>query len=119
MSKLHLAVSPPAVARATSALGKVLEDGGKYDQSFPVLEEAVRLQSTPGGVTAELAASLSELANSHFYAGHYDTSESLNQRVLTIDRQLYGARHPLAADTRINLRAIQFQKGRSAESETL
>jgi serine/threonine-protein kinase len=106
MSKRHLAASHPAVARATFALGKVLEDRGKYDRSFPVLEEAVRLQSGPSGVTADLAASLSELANSHFYAGHYDISEGLNQQVLTIDRKLYGERHPLVADTLINLGAI-------------
>src|SRR6266446_2986079 len=117
MSKRHLSASHPSVARATFALGKVLEDRGKYDQSFPVLEEAVRLQSKPTSVTADLAASLSELANSHFYAGHYDISESLNQRVLTIDRQLYGERHPLVADTLINLGAIQFQKGNYSESE--
>jgi serine/threonine-protein kinase len=117
MSKRHLAASHPAVARATFALGKVLEDRGKYDRSFPVLQEAVRLQSGPSGVTADLAASLSELANSHFYAGHYDISEGLNQQVLTIDRKLYGERHPLIADTLINLGAIQFQKGNYAESE--
>jgi serine/threonine-protein kinase len=117
MSKRHLSASHPSVARATFALGKVLEDRGKYDQSFPVLEEAVRLQSGPAGATADLAASLSELANSHFYAGHYDTSESLNQRVLTIERRLYGERHPLVADTLINLGAIQFQKGNYVESE--
>jgi serine/threonine protein kinase len=117
MSKRHLPPSHPAVARATFALGKVLEDRGKYDQSFPVLEEAVRLQSKPSSVTADLAASLSELANSHFYAGHYDTSESLNQRVLTINRKLYGERHPLVADTLINLGAIQFQKGNYSGSE--
>src|SRR6266404_9040214 len=114
MSKRHLSASHPSVARATFALGKVLEDRGKYDQSFPVLEEAVRLQSRPGGVTADLVASLSELANSHFYAGHYDTSESLNQRVLTIDRQLYGERHPLVADTLINLGAIQRKETSAA-----
>jgi serine/threonine-protein kinase len=117
MSKRHLSASHPSVARATFALGKVLEDRGQYDQSVPILEEAIRLQYIPGGVTADLAASLSELANSHFYAGHYDISESLNQRVLTIDRRLYGERHPLVADTLINLGAIQFQKGNYAESE--
>lgn len=117
MSKRHLPPSHPAVARATFALGKVLEDRGKYDQSFPVLEEAVRLQSKPSSVTADLAASLSELANSHFYAGHYDISESLNQRVLTVNRKLYGERHPLVADTLINLGAIQFQKGNYGGAE--
>lgn len=35
MSKRHLAPNHPAVARATFALGKVLEDRGRYDQSFP------------------------------------------------------------------------------------
>jgi hypothetical protein len=35
----------------------------------------------------------------------------LNQRVLTINQKLYGERHPLVADTLINLGAIQFQKG--------
>jgi serine/threonine-protein kinase len=117
MSKRYLPPDHPAVARATFALGKVLEDRGKYDQSFPVLEKAVRLQSKPSSVTADLAASLSELANSHFYAGHYDISESLNQRVLTINRKLYGERHPLVADTLINLGAIQFQKGNYSGSE--
>jgi serine/threonine-protein kinase len=66
MSKRHLPPSHPAVARATFALGKVLEDRGKYDQSFPVLEEAVRLQSKPSSVSANLAGSLSEMATSHF-----------------------------------------------------
>lgn len=116
MSKRHLPAAHPVVARATFALGKILEDRGRYDQSFPVLEEAVRLQSGPGSTT-DLSASLAELANSHFYAGHYDTSESLNQRVLSINRQLYGERHPLVADTLINLGAIQFQKGNYLESE--
>ena len=59
-------------------------------------------------VTPELASSLSELANTHFYAGHYGTSEALNERVLGMNRQLYGDRHPLVADTLINLGAIQL-----------
>jgi len=57
-----------------AALGKILEDRGAYDQATPVLEEAVRLQSTPGAASPDLAASLSELANTQFYAGHYDAS---------------------------------------------
>lgn len=117
MSKRHLPPTHPEVARATFALGKILEDRGQYDASFPVLEEAVRLQSGPMGVSADLAASLSELANSHFYAGHYDISQSLNERALAINRQLHGDRHPLIADTLINLGAIQFQKGNYVECE--
>jgi serine/threonine-protein kinase len=117
MSKRKLPPNHPAVAKATSALGKVLEDRGVYDQAIPVLEEAVRLQSAPGAATTDLAASLSELANAHFYVGHYETSDSLNRRVLVMQRQLYGERHPLVADTLINLGAIQFQRGHYGEAE--
>jgi serine/threonine-protein kinase len=108
----------PAVAKATFALGKVLEGRGKYDQAIAVLDGAARLQfSRDGKPTADLAATLSELANSHFYLGHYNISETFNQRVLAMQRQLYGERHPLVADTLINLGAIQFQKGNYKEAE--
>jgi eukaryotic-like serine/threonine-protein kinase len=117
MSKRHLPPNHPALAKATAALGKVLEDRGSYNQAIPVLEEAVRLQSTPGAATPDLAASLSELANTQFYAGHYDSSDSLNRRVLAIERQLYGERHPRVADTLINLAQIQFQRGHYDQAE--
>ncbi len=111
-----LAPNHPVFVKATFALGKVLENGGSYNEAIQRLDEAVRLQS-PNGPSADLAASLSELANSQFYVGHYDISDALNRRALDIQRQLYGDRHPLVADTLINLGAIQFQAGRYAESE--
>lgn len=117
MSKRHLPPNHPAVAKATSALGKILEDRGQYAQSIQVLNEAVRLQSASGSVTPDLAASLSELANSHFYAGDYDISDALNRRVLEMHRQLYGERHPLVADTLINLAEIQSQSGNYQQAE--
>ena len=116
IDKRKLPANHPAVARATFALGKVLEDRGKYNDAIAALDEAVRLQSAPGDTT-DLAASLSELANSHFYVGHYDVSKALNQRVLDIQKKLYGERHPLVADTLINLGSIEFQLGHFRESE--
>src|SRR5262249_50438921 len=116
-SKRKVSPNHPVVAGATAALGKVLEDRGAYDQAIQVLGEAVRLRSATGTATPDLAASLSELANTHFYAGHYDISNSLNQRVLAMNRQLYGERHPLVADTLINLGAIQFDLGHYNEAE--
>ena len=118
-TRSRLGPDHPAVARATSALGQVLENRGVYDQAIPVLSEAVRLHSAPGGDPVELAATLSELANTHFYAGHYDESATLNRRVLDMQRQLHGERHPLVADTLINLGAIQFEGGHFAEAERL
>jgi serine/threonine-protein kinase len=117
MSKRHLPPNHPAVARATGALGKVLEDRGSYDAAIKTLEEAVRLQATRGDPTPELAASLYELANTHFYAGHYDTAESLNERLLPIYRRIYGERHPRVADVLINLGAIKLDLGHYPEAE--
>jgi serine/threonine-protein kinase len=112
-----LPTSHPARARAVSQLGLVLEDRGSYDQAIPVLEQAVQLQSEPGGVEADLSASLTELANSHYYSGHYEISDALNHRVLEIDRQLYGQRHPQVANDLINLGAIQLDEGHYDQAE--
>jgi serine/threonine-protein kinase len=117
MSRRHLPPNHPEVAKATFALGKVLENRGKYTPAIALLQEAVRLQSTSSEPTTDLADSLSELANCEFYVGHYEISDSLNRRILTMNRQLYGERHPLVADTLINLASIQFQWGHYDESE--
>jgi serine/threonine protein kinase len=117
MTKRHLSPNHPAVGKATSALGKVLEDRGSYSEAIKTLDEAVRLQSTNGAATPELAVSLFELANTHFYAGHYDISESINERLLPMYRQIYGERHPRVADILINLGAIKFDLGHYPEAE--
>lgn len=117
ISRRKLPPDSPALAKATFALGKVLEGRGAYDEAIAVLGEAVRIQSLSSGSAEDLAASLSELANCHFYAGHYETSDTLNHRVLAMNRQLHGEQHPLVADTLINLGAIQFQLGHFRESE--
>ncbi|MGH7626957.1 MAG: protein kinase domain-containing protein, partial [Gemmatimonadaceae bacterium] len=91
------------VARTTAALGQILEDRGAYDQAIQVLEDAVALQSASPSLAADLSASMTELANSHFYAGHLATSDSLNRRVLEIDRGLYGEHHHNVANDLINL----------------
>jgi serine/threonine-protein kinase len=116
ISKRTLAANHPTLVRATFALGKVLEARGHYDEAIDLLGRAVRLRSG-NGASADLAASVSELANVHFYAGHYEISDILNQRALAMQRQLYGDRHPVVADTLINLGAIQFQQGHYPESE--
>jgi eukaryotic-like serine/threonine-protein kinase len=117
MAKRHLPPNHPAVAKATATLGGIVEDRGHYDQAIELLNEAVRLQSASGIDTPDLAASLSELANAHFYAGHYEISDSLNRRVLEMHRRLYGERHPLVADTLINLGEIQVQGGHYEQAE--
>jgi serine/threonine-protein kinase len=115
--KQNLAPNHPAVAAATHSLGKVLEDRGSYPEAIRVLEEAVRLRSASGTETADLADSLLELANSHFYAGHYAEAEILNQRLIGVHRRLFGQQHPLIAEDLINLGAIQQELGHYREAE--
>ena len=117
MSQRHLPPTHPRVGRAMYAIGEVLVNEGKYDQGIQALNEAVRIQSAPGGVRADLAESLTELANAQFYAGHLDISNSLNLRVVAMDRQLYGERHPNVAEDLINLGAIQTEWGHYSETE--
>jgi serine/threonine protein kinase/tetratricopeptide (TPR) repeat protein len=117
MSKRHLAPNHPAIGKGTALLGKILEDHGDYDHAIKVLEDAARLQTAAGVPTSELSGTLTELANCHFYAGHYDTSETLNKQLLAMDRQFYGERHPHVADDLINLGAIQYERARYDEAE--
>jgi len=110
-------VDNQAVGKATFALGKVLEARGAYDKAIPVLEGAAQLQSTSSNPTLELATTLTELANSHFYAGHYDASDAVNRRALAIERQFLGDRHPKVADSLVNLGATQKERGNYGEAE--
>jgi eukaryotic-like serine/threonine-protein kinase len=114
---LRMSRQQPAISKAILALGKVLAGRGNYDQAIPLLQEVVRLRSTPAGAPSDLAVALTELANAHFYAGHYADSDSLNRRALDIYTHLYGERHPLVANALINLGSSQFDRGNYAEAE--
>jgi serine/threonine protein kinase/tetratricopeptide (TPR) repeat protein len=113
----HLPANDPAVAKAMLALGGVLDNRGAYDQSIAILEQTVQLYSAPGSERVELADSLYELANAHFYAGHYEKSEEINERALAMYKQIYGERHPRVAEILINLGAIQLDTGHYAAAE--
>ncbi len=116
-SRTELAPEHPVVARATAALGHVLVERGAYDSAVPILEEAVRIYSAPGTVTPALANSLYELANTHFYLGHWAIADSLTRQVLAMSRALHGDKHPAVAEDLINLGAIQFEAGHYGEAE--
>jgi serine/threonine-protein kinase len=107
----------PAIAEATAALGQVLEAAGDYDGAILVDEEAVRLSARGGEDSVEHVAALGQLADSHFYAGHYEVADDLNERVLAATVRIYGERHPRVADVLINLGASRFDRGYYAEAE--
>jgi serine/threonine protein kinase/tetratricopeptide (TPR) repeat protein len=117
MTRRQLPPTHPAVSRAATSLGQVLEERGDYDRAIAVLDSAARLQSQLPTVTPELAATVTQLANTHFYAGNYAISDTLNRRALAMDRKLYGDRHPHVADDLLNLGAIQFEWQHYPEAE--
>jgi serine/threonine-protein kinase len=119
MMKRHLPPDDSRIRRSLASLGQVLEEKGDYDRAIPVLNEAVKLETAQGGVTPALSVATSELANVHFYAGHFAVSDTLNRKALAIDRQLYGKTHPHIADDLMNLGAIQFEFQNYAEAERL
>ena len=114
----ELPANHPDIAMATAALGHVLVERGSYDEATRVLDDAVRLQSRLAPASPELAATLFELANAHFYLGHWALAESLSGRVLVMSRALYGERHPHVAEDLINLGAIQHEQGHYPEAES-
>ena len=117
IDKRHLPPNDPAIAKDMLALGNVLSDRGAYDQAIAMLEETVRLYSAPGSAPTDAADSLHQLANAHFYAGHYEIATVLNQRVLEMYKQIYGDKHPRVADIYINLGAIRYDLGHYTEAE--
>lgn len=117
MTRRHVPVADPSVARATTALGRVLEERGSYDQAVTVLEEAVKLSSKDRTANPDLAASLNELASVHFYAGRYTVADALFRRVLQMHRQLHGDRHPLVAEDLLNIGEVQQDLGYYSEAE--
>jgi len=117
IENLRLARDSPVRAKAMAALGNALQSGGKNEEAIKTLEEAVRIQSAPGGVLADLSESLTALAVAHSQLGHLSTVDSLNRRALEIDRQIYGPNHPNLAGELSNLGGIMETLGRYAESE--
>jgi serine/threonine-protein kinase len=107
----RLREDPAAFAEATRARGVVLQGKGEYDEAIGVLEDAARQDSLAGRPQSERAATLTELANTHFYAGHYEVADSINRVVLELDRALHGPRHPSVASDLVNLGATQQEWG--------
>lgn len=118
---LHGASQPagdPVHANDRVALGRILEARGDYPGALTVLNEAVALLAQRDTTSVDYVAATTALANTHFYAGQYDEADQLNRRILALDRERHGPRHPSVAEDLINLGAAQFERGKYPEAET-
>ncbi len=107
----------PVSAEALTGLGSVLEAKGNYSEATNVLSEALELQQHSNVPDSDAALTLRELANVHFYQGHYTLADSLNRQVLTMHRSLYGEKHPEVAEDLNNLAAVQLELGNLPQAE--
>lgn len=110
-------VDASAVSGALSLLGRALREAGKYDESIAVLDSAVALRAVNDTATVAYSAAVTELASSHFQAGHYAIADSLDRIVLPLEQRLHGAGHPLVAEILLSLGAIQLDQGRYQQAE--
>ncbi len=117
-SRRHLPLNHPDVTAALYALGYVRQRQGAYNEAISLLTGAAQLQA-PRGPSPSFSQTLGKLANAHFFAGHYATSDSLNRLLLRLDAGLYGKRHPSYATRLINLAATQKELGYPEEAERL
>ncbi|HMV31433.1 MAG TPA: tetratricopeptide repeat protein, partial [Gemmatimonadales bacterium] len=108
----------PTVVDATVTLGQVLQKRGRYDEAIGILAAVVQRDSLAGEAAPDRAAHLRELANAHFYAGHYPAADSLGRRVLALHEQRYGRQHPEVATDLASLGEIEVMLGRYAAAES-
>ncbi|HET9066350.1 MAG TPA: serine/threonine-protein kinase [Gemmatimonadales bacterium] len=107
----------PVRLDAIATRGRLAQDDGRLeDAERDQLIVANRLAASDPTSEAT-AGALVDLANTAFYAGALDRSDSLNQRALAIYRSRRGDRHPLVADVLINLGASAFERGKYGEAE--
>ena len=106
------------LADALLAEGRVASGRGEYEEAVPPLSEAVKLYST-GSPTAELSEALTALANTQYYLGRVDLAEPLNQRLLDMDRKLFGEAHPNVGIDLYNLGNIALDRAQFAQAERL
>ena len=117
MARRTLPPNHPAIAKDVVSMGLALIEKGDYDKAITVLDTAVVLQTTLDPSSPELSEAMSALANTHFYAGHYAISDTLNRKALAMDRRIYGPAHAQVADDLMNLGAIQQEFGNFVEAE--
>lgn len=117
--RTHHPSGHPDLAEALIALGSVHQARGDYDRAASSFEAAAEMLSRLRHDGVALTDALGRLASSHFYAGRYPKSDSLNRLVLAIEERTYGRQHPTVAGTLVNLAATRFQLGYYQEAELL
>jgi eukaryotic-like serine/threonine-protein kinase len=117
MARNHLATNHAVVIAASVAVGRVLGQRGTYPEAIALLQDAVQTQSAADAPAADLATTLSALADVQYSAGHYEQCAPLYRQLLDMHTRIYGRRHPLVADDLGSLAATMIDLGFYADAE--
>lgn len=108
------------LALALDALGRFLNDAGRYAETEPLFVEALRVhEQTLGGEHPATLSSVNNLAASYERQGRYEEAEPLYQRALAASERVLGAEHPNTVISVDNLAGLYANQGRYAEAEPL
>jgi serine/threonine-protein kinase len=118
MQRRRLADDDPAIARALTVLGDILQRLGRQDEAISAVRHAIQIQSRSPALRSDLSESVGLLAGTQFYLGHYAESEQLTRQALELDKALHGDRHPAVAEDLISLGNISLNLEHPAEAET-
>jgi eukaryotic-like serine/threonine-protein kinase len=105
------------VAAAQAELGAVLASEGHYADALPSLQEAVGVLSKHPQGAELLSEAYGYLTWVHYYSGHVQAADAVNQRALTLDKQLYGPLHPSVGVDLQNLGDFQLDRGEYRAAE--
>ena len=107
-------------SRLFNRAGRYLWERGRYREAQTVLESALAIANRVLGPDhPDVALSLSNLANVHFYQGRYGDAQDLYERALAIRERAFGADHPLVATSLNNLASIYKERGQDDKARPL
>lgn len=111
---------PSIQAQLMNVLGNVYSNLGNYDESRPLLEQALQIRaSLHASDHPDIAESLNSLGSMLHKSGEYDTAAEHAKRALDMRLRLFGPLHEDVAKSYTTLANVKNTTGNYDEAETL
>ena len=116
----ELGDQPDVQAALMDVMGQVYQGLGLYEESAPLLEEALAVRlATRDKTHPEVAQSLSHVARLHYDLGDYPAAESLYRETLSLRRALHKRPHEDLATSLHSLAGLLGELGKHDEAVAL
>ena len=108
------------LARALTALARLLKDEGRYEDAEALVAEGLRIcEREFGEEDPDTLVSVNNLATLYRDQGRYTEAEPLYLRALAAKERVHGGDHPSTLASVNNLAGLYVSQGRYAEAEPL